>query len=599
MLPPTVILLCFEYCFILSLSFFLSIGAFYYGLTGVSDPNSADCIFIFGGRDTGESVPDKKGVLRKAYVPKRRGNVASVIPHVFHIDVKKCTMVDVVTLKPSPENRYGHVCISVLPPDYRSLFYDRQKRGNSLAFQGGNNVETMLYLYGGTKIDTGGYAAPHIYHLDKTITYVDEMNSAFFEEETKDPLSAIAAQGFSHLGLGSHDGSTSDLGSVSRLSKQPSAMEVNVAGHNQAHSFVSDNLNVNGNDIFEMSMWEKLEKMAAMVHYADEMKKNSENKSQPQSPEHSPEHHGGEGLLGGLSGAFGTGSSTIDIKPLKPKTPATYKELKLSLSYSLSDVVGSERAERIGGSVSQAVSMINNGVMMGTPTRPGTAQGLVGSHSQVQGLGAHTTGSRPGTSHGHGNSAEIMEALGTPSKARPSTGHSRSRPFTPGMTGSQTIGRPGSPPGTAGSGFGSGVLSAGGERPKTAPSHSAKYATTRKPYVHPHLIPEVEDYRRSLIHDEKVAVKKNATVIRKDVLPKMEGCNLKQARDRYLTHCCPPALFPHHRNALAAASRPGTSGPSTGPPDSNFFISSPQSQSMKPTATASQHHHNSLVENFK
>jgi hypothetical protein len=562
----------------------------------VSDPNNADCIFIFGGRDTGEAVPDKKGLQRKAYVPKRRGNVTGVNPHVFSIDIKKCTMTEVVTVKPTPENRYGHVCVSVLPPDYRSLFYDRQKRG-SLGFAGGNNVETMLFLYGGTKIDKGGYAAPHIFHLMKTITYVDEMNSSFFEEEKKDPLSAIAAQGFSHLGLSDTvrsglGGSQSDIASESRLSKQPSIVGSN--GHKVGHSFVSDNLNINGSDIFELSMWEKLEKMAAMVHYSNEMKKHSESISQLPSPEHSPDHGGGGsleglgggggGLLGGMSDAFGTMSNTVHIQPLKPKTPTTYKELKLSLSYSLSDVVGSERAERIGGSVSQAIAMINNGTTMGahSPGRPSTAHGR------------SSPTSRPGTSHGRDHdSSQFFEAIGTTSRSRPNTAHSR--PFTPGMGGSGSLtGGLGSPNAT----IGSGVFSATGERPKTAPAHSAKYATTRKPYVHPHLIPELEDHRRQLIHAEKVAVKKNASVIRKEVLPKMAGCNLKQARDRFLTHCCPPSLFPHHRNALAAASRPGTSGPAGMPPN-NFFISSPQSQSMKPTASNNQHHHNSHVESFK
>ena len=93
-----------------------------------------------------------------------------------------------------------------------------------------------------------------------------------------------------------------------------------------------------------------------------------------------------------------------------------------------------------------------------------------------------------------------------------------------------------------------------------------------------------------MIQEEKKAIKKQAHEISAAVLPQLTGLTLRDARDKFLTNCCPPALFPHYHAGPNANKIP------VSPID--FVITNPHSLSMKLTASNRKHHHRSKAENY-
>lgn len=614
-------------------------GVFNYGHAAVSDPTNPDNIFVFGGRDTADGVADKKNSGRKQYTGnQRRTGVVARTCSAWVLDIRKCTITRIVTLAKAPSNRYGHFCFSVLPSDYRALFFDHHKDKKS-GFMSSDSIKTnekVMYIFGGCGIDDSGYCVPDMHHLVRSISYLDvnDANKTYFDE-----VSAMNVP-FTSESAGERDLDIKPKGSNIACNRN----------HGSKHSSFVVDMNTTG-DIFELSMWEKVQQMKIMVHNANELKKmheanaqarrdagllngvgssdqspahsicdsptqldsNMSNNSSPRSVNRSPQtcqspKNGGSPSDkddgGTLEHNLMMSVSNTFIAPVEKKMPSNYDELKMSLSFSLSDINGSDRGvgiERYGFSATPSHSRPSTAFGSTSASgRPGSSSGIISRSSPHH----HSSGVRSGTKIGFSDSCSISHAPDG-NTIRPQSSHGRlgaSMAQGEGMHSHSNISQ-GSQESYL---LGSPMSIASMQRPQTAPGIGKKQREHRKPVVDTIPRPEVVAARMAAIRSEKIEVRKNARVIKKEMLPNLSGKSLKQARDDYLTNNCPPVLFPHYHPELTRTIRAESkkhhhyqlTQAGTQNPVNPFFISSAKSQSMRATASTTAHHHGSKTDNF-
>lgn len=303
----------------------------------------------------------------------------------------------------------------------------------------------------------------------------------------------------------------------------------------------------------ELSMWDKLQQTAIHAHHTDQLRRYFEEESSAGRPLN---RRSSQNFIVADDVSVETTHSLIpSFTPLEPKEPHGYHELKMSLSFSLSNMVGHERpGSRL---TSAALSLLSPGSV--GPRGPGSCS------SSVSGSAAAWEPFSPGASRS--GASRLGSSRGSVSSGRPGTTAGRF-----GLdTGLGSLGSPGRPGTTLGSpmgqleplrmGGGASALGlpsspiapipaphlngAPGATHLGPPSKSRSHKVRRNPYVEPRLRPDVEEYRLKLIQSERQAIAANAAAIRAKVLdtPLMRGCTLTEARERYRALGGPDALF--------------------------------------------------------
>jgi len=297
----------------------------------------------------------------------------------------------------------------------------------------------------------------------------------------------------------------------------------------------------------ELSMWDKLQQTAIHAHHTDQLRHYFEEECTAGRPLNRRVSQNVMNL-GGASGS--AGSSVIpSFTPLEPKRPHSYSELKMSLSYSLSNMVGHERpgsrcpttssgSTRGCVDLASALSLQSTGpascsVSVAGSTDSGRIEPFspiaTRAGSKMSPTGSLASSGRPGTSSARFGQ-ELGDAGRTPGRPGTSSLAAHTGPLEPLLRaggGSMSLGSIASPIAPIP------IVGAGGS--PITPTGRGHSKLRRNPYVEPRLRPDIEEYRLRLIESEKKMRAVAAVTIREKVLqlPQMHGCTLIEARDRY------------------------------------------------------------------
>ena len=151
--------------------------------TKEDDNNSnSNTLIIFGGRETVDRErAQTEGAGRLS--PRRRKQKPQ--PTVFKLDVERGQLIPFKTRNEAPINRYGHVGVcptdvdALISGDNGSVSKKKSSFVNPLEqIEQSNEMDTpLMYVYGGSATENGGFCDPIVYQLVKVREKVNPLDS--------------------------------------------------------------------------------------------------------------------------------------------------------------------------------------------------------------------------------------------------------------------------------------------------------------------------------------------------------------------------------------------------------------------------------------
>eukprot|EP00607_Mallomonas_marina_P010099 CAMPEP_0182419158 /NCGR_PEP_ID=MMETSP1167-20130531/3557_1 /TAXON_ID=2988 /ORGANISM="Mallomonas Sp, Strain CCMP3275" /LENGTH=524 /DNA_ID=CAMNT_0024593815 /DNA_START=708 /DNA_END=2282 /DNA_ORIENTATION=- len=154
-----------------------------HGHTMVMDPHNENQMIIFGGKETGDmrKLMDYKSNTKSSYQPQKR----SIRCRALQLNLSQRMLSAWKVSNDFPEDRYGHTCVS-LPLQHKNepenndthrAYYHKASDNRSVdAAMDDDREDTeeeIMFVFGGSKAKEGGFCAPDVHVLVRTIRWAD------------------------------------------------------------------------------------------------------------------------------------------------------------------------------------------------------------------------------------------------------------------------------------------------------------------------------------------------------------------------------------------------------------------------------------------